>query len=130
MYLNQLTTLLYTRQLPETVEWYQQIMGFTCTDFVPDWGYARVQLNEAAIMIVYPNEHIPFETPHLTGSLYINTTDVDAWWEKLKDKCKICYPIENFAYGMREFAVYDYNGYLLQFGQEINLNHHNFPSTD
>ncbi len=26
---------------------------------------------------------------------------------------------KNFSYGMREIGVYDNNGYLLQFGQEI-----------
>ena len=38
---------------------------------------------------------------------------------ELKDKARISYEIDNFPYGMREFAVYDNNGYLLQFGQEI-----------
>lgn len=37
---------------------------------------------------------------------------------ELKDKAKGYRGIENFDYGMREFAVYDNNGYLLRFGQE------------
>jgi len=41
-------------------------------------------------------------------------------WEKVKDKANICYGIEDFEYRMREFAIYDNNGYTLQFGQEIN----------
>jgi len=32
---------------------------------------------------------------------------------------RICYPIETFEYGMREFAIYDNNGYLLQFGEAV-----------
>jgi hypothetical protein len=31
----------------------------------------------------------------------------------------IVYPLEDFPYGMREFAIRDNNGYILQFGQEI-----------
>ncbi len=54
-----------------------------------------------------------------TGSFYINTEDADEIWNSLKGKMKICYTIENFEYGMREFAIYDNNGYILQFGQEI-----------
>ncbi|MFN5228579.1 MAG: hypothetical protein ACK5Q3_18600 [Planctomycetota bacterium] len=27
--------------------------------------------------------------------------------------------LEDFDYGMREFAIYDNNGYLLQFGQSL-----------
>jgi hypothetical protein len=37
-----------------------------------------------------------------------------------KDKARICYELEEFEYGMREFAVYDNNGYLLQFGEPVD----------
>jgi hypothetical protein len=40
---------------------------------------------------------------------------------KLKDKAKVCCGIEDFDHGVREFAVYDNNGYLLQFGQELGI---------
>ncbi len=70
-------------------------------------------------MLALPNDHEPFDRPAFTGSLYIKTSDVDTVWEQLKDKCRVCYPIEDFEYGMREFAIYDNNGYLLQFGKEI-----------
>ena len=40
-------------------------------------------------------------------------------WAKLKDITKVCYGIETFDFGMREFAIYNNNGYMLQFGQEI-----------
>jgi hypothetical protein len=49
----------------------------------------------------------------------LRADDVDALWEKLKDKSRVCYGIEDFHDGLREFAVYDNNGHLLQFGQEI-----------
>lgn len=120
MKLEKLTPLLRTAQLKETVHWYESVLGFTCTDFMQDDGYARVQLDSVDIMLAEPNAHIEFRTPQFTGSFYINTNDVNAWWEKLKDKCKICYEIETFDYGMREFAIYDNNGYLLQVGQPVD----------
>jgi hypothetical protein len=40
-------------------------------------------------------------------------------WSRLKDRVKLCYPIETFDYGMREFAIYDNNEYILQFGQSV-----------
>jgi uncharacterized glyoxalase superfamily protein PhnB len=70
-------------------------------------------------MITLPNAHEPFEKPALTGSLYFNSTNVDALWDQLKDRANVVYPLENFYYGMREFAIRDNNGYILQFGQEI-----------
>jgi hypothetical protein len=38
-------------------------------------------------------------------------------WER-GERQGVCYPIEDFDYGMRSFAIYDANGYLLQFGHE------------
>ena len=38
---------------------------------------------------------------------------------QLKDKAAIVYPLEDFDYRMRKFAIRDNNGYILQFGQEI-----------
>jgi uncharacterized glyoxalase superfamily protein PhnB len=45
--------------------------------------------------------------------------NVDGIYEDLKKKVKLVYPIEDFEWGMREFAIYDNNGYILQFGEEI-----------
>ena len=120
MNLNKLTPLMRTKNLQGTIDWYVNQLGFTCTDHVPKYGFARVQLHNADIMLATPNDHYPFDQPNFTGSFYINTNNVDAWWEKLKDKCKVCYPIETFDYGMREFGIFDINGYLIQFGQPVN----------
>ena len=54
-----------------------------------------------------------------TGSLYFRMTQVAVLWEQLQAAATICYPLEDFAYGMREFAIYDNNGYILQFGEVI-----------
>lgn len=63
------------------------------------------------------NAHEGDEAAPFTGSLYLRCDDVDAWWDRLRDIAPVCYPIKNFDYGMREFAVRDPNGFLLQFGQ-------------
>jgi uncharacterized glyoxalase superfamily protein PhnB len=78
--------------------------------------------DDVEIMIATPNEHTPFDKPAFTGSFYINTDNVDEVWKTLKDKTNIVYNIENFEWGMREFAIDDNNGYILQFGQEISGN--------
>ncbi len=119
MKIHNLTPVIYTEDLQETLNFYVQTLGFVCLAHEPDYGWANLQLGAAAMMISKPNNHIPFKRPFFTGSFYFNISDVDAVWEKLKDHTKHCYPIENFEYGMREFAIYDNNGYILQFGQDI-----------
>jgi uncharacterized glyoxalase superfamily protein PhnB len=71
-------------------------------------------------MIATPNAHMHFTSPVFTGSFYIVTDEVDLLWARLKDKTTVAYPIETFEWNMREFAIYDNNGYMLQFGQEMN----------
>ena len=56
-----------------------------------------------------------------TGSLYFNVDDVAALWAQLKDVVEIAYPLETFHYGMSEFAIYDNNGYMLQFGTPASV---------
>ena len=111
--------MIYTREIKETIDFYVNILGFTCGEYNEDWNWASMYKDEAEIMIAFPNEHTPFEKPIFTGSFYMNVDNVDSLWESLKDKCKVCYEIENFDWNMREFAIYDNNGYLLQFGTEI-----------
>ena len=114
-----LTPMLYSSDVPGTIAFYTTVLGFTCDNVMEDAHWASLRRDDVTIMISVPNEHIPFEKPILTGSLYLQVEDVDAIWQKLESKANVCYPIENFDYGMREFAIYDNNGYLLQFGQEI-----------
>ena len=57
-------------------------------------------------------------TPVLTVESIEAADQVNALWDRLKDRCKIEYPIEDFEYGMREFAIRDNSGYLLQLRQE------------
>ena len=70
-------------------------------------------------MLAKPNKHEPFDKPFFMSSFYFKTDDVDGLWQKIKDKTKLCYEIENSDWQMREFGIYDNNGYLLQFGQDI-----------
>jgi len=36
-----------------------------------------------------------------------------------KDKVEIVYPLKDFDYGMREFGIKDWNGYILSIGENI-----------
>ncbi len=112
-------TILWTEKLEETIHFYTQSLGFVCDEKNDNWGLASVHKERVAIMLSKPNEHMPFEKSVFTGSFYINVDDVDLLWQNLKYKTFIVYEIENFPWVMREFAIYDNNGYILQFGEPI-----------
>jgi uncharacterized glyoxalase superfamily protein PhnB len=114
-----LRPMLWTDKIKETIIFYTETLGFTCGEFSEDWGWASLYRDGVEVMLAKPNEHEEFTRPKFTGSFYITVEDVDAVWNELKNKVQICYSIENFDYGMRDFGIYDNNGYLLQFGTEI-----------
>jgi uncharacterized glyoxalase superfamily protein PhnB len=119
MSLTELRPMLWTENLHESIKFYQEILGFECGELNDGWGWALLYKDDVSLMLAVPNEHTPYDKIGFTGSFYFRTDDVDAVWNELKSKAKICYEIDNFEYGMREFAIYDNNGYLLQFGTDI-----------
>lgn len=114
-----LTPMLETHDLQATLRFYTEILSFNVDAYEEEWGWASLSKDEITIMFSRPNPHRNLPSAILSGSLYIKTDQVDHWWEKLRLSCNVCYELETFEYGMREFAIYDNNGYLLQFGQEV-----------
>lgn len=119
MKLTSLRPMLWTAQLKETCDFYTNTLGFTLGEYNEDWGWASLQRDGVDIMLARPTEHTAFDQPKFTGSFYFNTDDVNTLWDSLKDKVNVFYPMEDFEYGMREFAILDNNGYILQFGQDL-----------
>lgn len=117
MRLNAVVPMLTVTDIPGTIAYYQQMLGFEVANQMEGW--AVVLRDGVEVMFALPNEHVPFEKPLLTGSLYFRVDDVDALWNAVKEKASVVYPLEDFDYGMREFAIHDNNGYCLQFGAEI-----------
>lgn len=111
--------MIWTKELQKTIDFYCDILGFTCGTHNDEWGWASVHKDECEIMIAEPNENTPFERPYFSGTFYIKTDDVDSLWNDLKDKVKVAYDKEDFDWGMREFAIYDNNNYMIQFGQDL-----------
>jgi uncharacterized glyoxalase superfamily protein PhnB len=121
MTLKSLTPMLRTWELPGTIEFYTTVLGFACRSRSDEWGWASLERDGVEVMLSGPNAHEGDTAPAFTGSLYFRVGDVNTLWSDLRDRARVCYPPEDFDYGMREFAIYDNNGYLLQFGQEIPL---------
>ena len=120
MTFKKLTPMLYTHDVEGTIDFYTTYLGFICGDKNGEWNWAAMHRDEVDIMLAKPNEQTPFEKSVFTGSFYIYVDNVDSLWEQLKNRVKICYAIENFDWKMREFAIYDNNGYVIQIGQDIS----------
>jgi uncharacterized glyoxalase superfamily protein PhnB len=116
-----LRPMLQTEDLPKTIAFYERHLVFKCCGLFPDENpcWASLMNGNVEIMFSTPNAHTEFTKATLTGSIYIETDDVDALWESVKDEVEIVYPPEDFDFGMREFGIKDCNGYILNIGQII-----------
>ncbi|HYJ90112.1 MAG TPA: VOC family protein, partial [Pyrinomonadaceae bacterium] len=103
MRLTVLKPLLWTEDFKASVDFYVEVLGFMANVFNEEWGFASLSKDDVSMMLSRPNERRPYDKIGLTGSFYFTTDDVDSFSEELKDKARICYGIENFFYGMREF---------------------------
>ncbi|WP_173003199.1 VOC family protein [Chitinophaga sp. SYP-B3965] len=112
--------------LQDTVDFYVSVLDFTCKTMDDQWKFASIKKDNVTMQLVHPQAKSPFSSrglfaePVFTGAIYIHIDGIDELWEKVKDKAEVCFPVQDFDYGMREFGIYDNNGYLLQFGQQIS----------
>ncbi|MBN9297005.1 MAG: VOC family protein [Filimonas sp.] len=121
MHFKALTPMLWTSDLNGTIDFYKSKLGFKLDSYNDEWGWCHLHKDEVNLMFAVPNDHTPFTESKATASFYIYTDEVDELWASVKEKenVEVFYPIEDFEYNMREFAIKDNNGYILQFGKEI-----------
>jgi len=115
-----LVPMLETDDMEATIRFYNNVLGFAVVETFEDADentvWAMLIHGEVEMMFKTPNTVMNYGQILLTGNLYMHTNDVDAVWLRVKDRADVVYPIQNFPYGMREFAVKDNNGYVLSFG--------------
>ncbi len=122
MKLKYLSPMPESRDIKATIDFYTRVLGFTLRGTFEHEGtttWCDLVRDEVSVMFSLPNEKMNYGTILLSGSLYINVEEVDALWENLKDKCEVVYPVENFIYEMREFAIKDNNGYVINFAEPL-----------
>lgn len=129
MALKHLSPVLWTKNLEETTSFYENVLGFTSRSNFPN--FVSLSNGDVQIMFVVPTEEPDdckdvndkepfFLKPKMTGDLYVFTDNVDGLWESVQGKATIKSPIADREYFMRDFSIWDNNGYELCFGQDIS----------
>ena len=127
--LQYLSPILWTKDLEQTISFYENILGFRSQSNFPN--FVSLTRDKVNIMFVLPveepedckdpnNKEEFFPKPKLTGSVYITTEKVDELWEFVKDKATIESTIADREYMMRDFSILDNNGYEIVFGEDIS----------
>jgi hypothetical protein len=120
MHFQYLTPMLWTNDLKATISFYRDKLDFVLDEYNEEWGWCHMHKDEVKLMFARPDGFPGYDgTLKFTGSFYFYVSEADTLWEKLKTTVTISYGIGNFPHRMREFAILDNNGYLLQFGRSL-----------
>lgn len=108
--------LLKCADLEETKAFYAEILEFE----VSASAERTCTVQKAGGTIIFTDEQLWEGHPHCTGTIYFFLPNVDEYYDAIKDKAILRWPLENQSYGTREFGVKDCNGYTLAFARRIS----------
>lgn len=118
-----ITTNIMVKNVKETIEFYEEKLGFQKILSVPEEGenfnFAILNKDKISIML-QEQENLIEEYPTLktkdiipTFTLFITVQDVEKVYNELKGKAEIAKKIHKTFYGKDEFAIFDNNGNIL-----------------
>lgn len=116
---------IFVNDLQQTIAFYQQL-GFAVVMTVPEESnpiWAMMTCGSVTFMF-QTFESLGNELPSISrqngGSLllYIQTKNIRAFYEQIKDKVNVLKGLEKAFYGAIEFSIEDVNGYVLTFAED------------
>ncbi|MCP4522979.1 MAG: bleomycin resistance family protein [Candidatus Gracilibacteria bacterium] len=137
MKINAITPNMMVKDVAKTVQYYTEVLGFTCFMLVDfdkkadfdglhdgvEYAFAILKFDDVEL-IIQAEKNLAGDLPFLgtayadsSIALYIRMQGVEELYKKIKDNVTIKKDIENSWYGMREFYIHDCNGYVLGFAE-------------
>ena len=110
-----------------TIRWYEQELGFAGDPFPSREPYAFAILRRDDVEIML--QHIvDYQKPDLydlrngggVWDAYLRITGLQELYDRLKDHLELKKPLRRQPYGLSEFEVKDFNGYILVFSELID----------
>lgn len=135
-----LTPNIMVNNVRESVLFYIEILGFTLNLLVPtnskaiedkleegkEYSYAMVSRDEIFFMLM-EKKAFGKDLPMLentsigaSASFYCDISNIDDFYNSIRNKIKIAIDLHTTWYGMREFYIKDCNGYVLCFAEAQN----------
>ena len=111
---------LPVKDLQETVQFYKEKLGFSKEWF---WEDSDVGMERNDLHVLFnknPNHLTQINSNGQALEICWFVTNVDEIYEEIKSKgVKIISELENKPWRMREFTIFDNNGYAIRIGQGI-----------
>jgi uncharacterized glyoxalase superfamily protein PhnB len=132
---DKLTPNIIVGNVNETLDFYEQVLGFRLVMAVPEnsqevvtvrtagtsLGFALIQRDTVELMLQsqasFSRELPAGGAPAVGGSfsLYLQVSDVEQLQERMRDKVTVVKPLHRTFYGAQEFWIRDGNGCILAF---------------
>ena len=118
---HKIVPVLKVAQLDRAVSFYTELLGFSvCWRSANDGEGENVMLEAGAINVLLSTGAHLGDIPAFTGSLYFNVSGVQDFFDQIKERVEIVWPLENMEYGQKEFGIRDSDGYILAFAEELS----------
>jgi catechol 2,3-dioxygenase-like lactoylglutathione lyase family enzyme len=109
---------LPVRDVEETVKWYKENLGFEEEWFygnpVTDGGCRRDEMR-----MIFGLGSSPFELPK-DISLILFVENVEEVYAEIQQRRLFIFsPLKTYDYGIKEFSIFDCNGYLLRLSESV-----------
>ena len=112
--------VLKVSDMQKSIEFYTGVLGFT----VPwraanDGGGENCMVQAgAADLLLSTGPHLGGR-PQFTGTLYFHMAGVQEFFERVRNRAGVVWPLETMEYGQREFGIRDGDGYTLAFAEPL-----------
>lgn len=110
-----ISVLLKCNNLEETKSFYKDILGFRVKDSAENTLTAEKEDGK----LIFTVQDLWPGRPNNSATIYFSLSQVDSYFNSLKDNSFVLWPLEKTSYGSKEFGIKDNNGYLLAFSQRI-----------
>jgi uncharacterized glyoxalase superfamily protein PhnB len=110
--------VLKVANLQHAVDFYTTVLGLTVAWRADNDGGGENAMLTAGVtsLLLSTGSHLG-DKPQFTGTLYFNMKGVDDFFELIRKKVEIVWPLETMEYGQREFGIRDLDGYVLAFAE-------------
>ena len=112
--------VLKVADMQRAVDFYTGVLGFTlCWRAANDGGGENCMVQAGAAEVLLSTGSHLGDKPQFTGTLYFHLDNVREFFEKIKPKVEIVWPLETMDYGQKEFGIHDCDGYTLAFAEAL-----------
>jgi catechol 2,3-dioxygenase-like lactoylglutathione lyase family enzyme len=116
---NKVVPVLRVTDMPQSVDFYTKILGLqVCWRAASDGGGENCMLWAGPVALLLSTGSHLGDRPQFSGTLYFNMDGVQEFYDRIRERVEVVWPLEMMDYDQLEFGIHDPDGYTLAFAEE------------